>query len=121
MVVGAEEMRGCNKDVPLAVNHSNRCGGKTANQNSSNEMRPVWKRSTLYCLGEGTEEEKETEEGAEEAQSAYFRQHTKLMSRWPLKSIVAKTSVIISSTVQNSFAKATRIRGNLKAELDCGI
>lgn len=37
VVEGVEEMRGCNKDVPLAVNHSNRCGGKAANQNSSNE------------------------------------------------------------------------------------
>lgn len=119
--MGVEEMRGCNKDVPLAVNHSNRCGGKTANQNSSNEMRPVWKLSTLYCLGEGTEGKKETEEAGEGAQSAYFKQHRKLMSHWPLKSIVAKTSVIIFSSVQNCIAKATRIRGNLKAELDRGI
>ena len=60
--MGDEGMRGCNKDVPPAVNHSNRCGGKTANQNSSNEMRPVWKVSVPYCLGERTEEEKATEE-----------------------------------------------------------
>ena len=70
MVVRVEEMRGCNKDVPLAVNHSDRCGGKTANQNSSNEMRPVWKLSMLYCLDEGIEGETETEEAAEQAQSA---------------------------------------------------
>lgn len=38
-------MRGCDKDVPLAVNHPNRCAEQTANQNSSNEMRPAWKLS----------------------------------------------------------------------------
>lgn len=114
MVVGVEEMRGCNKDVPLAVNHSNRCGGKTANQNSSNEMRRVWKLSMAYCSGEGIEEEKRTEEAGEEAQSAYFKQHRTLMSCWPVKSTVAKTSVIIFSTVQNSFTKAPRISRNVK-------
>lgn len=114
-------MMGSNKDVLLAVNHSNRCGGKTANQNSSNEMRPVWKLFMPYYLGKGIEEEKEKEETGEEAQSPYFKQHRKLTSCWPHKSSVAKTSVIIFSTVQNSFAKATRIRGNLKAELDHGI
>lgn len=77
MVVVGEEMRGCNKDVPLAVNHSDRCGGWTANHNSSNEMRPVWKLSMLRCLDEGVEEEKKTLEAGEGAQSAYFKQHRK--------------------------------------------
>ena len=37
---GLGDERGSNKDVPPAVNHSNRCGRQTANQNNSSEMRP---------------------------------------------------------------------------------
>lgn len=43
-------------------------------------LMPVWKLSMLYYLGEGTDKERETEEAGEEAQSAYFKQHRKLMS-----------------------------------------
>lgn len=60
-------MRGSNKDVPLAVNHSNRCGAKTVNQISSNEVRPVWKLTMLYCLGKGLDKEKEKGEAEREA------------------------------------------------------
>lgn len=75
-----EEKRGCNKDVPVAVNHSNRCGGKTANQNSSDERRPVRKLSMLHCLGK--EIMKRRRRGKrEESQTAYLKQHRKLMSR----------------------------------------
>lgn len=111
--MGFEEMEGYNKDVPLAVNHSNRCGGKTANQNSTNEMRPVWKLSMLYCSREGKDKAKAMGEAGKEALSVYFKQHRKLLSCWPLQSTDAKACVIIFSTVHNSFVKAARIRRKL--------
>lgn len=121
-MVEVEEMRGCNKDFPLAVNHSNRCGRKTANQNSSNERRPVWKPSTLYCFG--GKNGREGDGGSRGRGSFNAFQVTQeinvLLASYI--STVAKTSVvIIFSTAQNSFAKATRIVRNLKAELGHGL
>lgn len=108
-------MSGCNKDVPLAVNHYNRCGGSTANQNGSNEMKPVGNppRRNAWTKGGGLRVDKRR------GSISLFRRM--LLSRSPLKSAVAQTSVIILSAVQHSFAKASRIKRNLKTERHHGI
>ena len=64
---------------------------------------------------------KQRDSGEDERRSVHFQRQRMLLSHWPLKSAVAKTSVIILSTVQSSFAKATRIKRNLKAELHHGV
>lgn len=46
-------VRGCNKDVPVAVNLSNRCWRKHCTQNSSNEMKPAGKLSKPNSFGKG--------------------------------------------------------------------
>lgn len=63
------------------------------------------------CSGEGIEEGWRKQG---KRLKAYFKQHRKSVT-------VAKTSVIILRTVQNSFVKAASISRNLKAELDHGI
>lgn len=55
------------------------------------------------------------------SEAVYFKQHRTLKSHWPPKSTVAKTSVVIFSTVKISFAKATRLWMILKAEVDHSI
>lgn len=59
--------------------------GKSANQSRSNERRPVWELSALYCFGEVAGEEKTTEEAGEGARSTHFKRHRKSTSRGPLK------------------------------------
>lgn len=69
-------MWGCNKDVPLAVNLSNRCGERTANQNSSDKRRPVWKLHAVR-FREKNKEEKKMAIAGEKSQSEYFKEHWK--------------------------------------------
>lgn len=95
-----ERMRRCNKDVPLAVNHYNRCGGGCAKHRGSNELRRGWKRTKLDQFIPNSR-----------GRSCPIGLSNQLLHR-PL---------VILSTVQHSFAKASRIKRNLKAEQHCGI